>query len=86
MAIARRIALGTTVVAVLTAPFSIAAQEDVEKVKKDLFAVITLRGNPCGAVISFERLGENDYNAICQTGDRYHIFVSSEDRVGVEKY
>lgn len=61
------------------------AAEHDEKVKKDLFAVITLEGQPCGAVVSFTRQGDADYIAVCQTGDRYHVTMVPEGRVSVKK-
>ena len=52
--------------------------------EQDLFAVITLRGLPCGKVVEYEKRGENDYDVVCQTGDRYRVSVK-DDRVVVEK-
>ena len=77
--------VGMTLIAVLAAGSVGAADEQDEKVKKDLFAVITLEGQPCGAVVSFTRQGETDYVAVCQTGDRYHVTVVPEGRVSVKK-
>jgi hypothetical protein len=54
-------------------------------VKKDLFAVISLEGYPCGEVLRAERLGENDYLATCESGDRYRVYVGKNDRVVVER-
>lgn len=58
---------------------------DDASVKKDLFAVITLQGLPCGEVISYTTKGENDHIASCKDGNRYHIFLNAEGRVVVEK-
>ena len=62
---------------------SIAA--DDESIKKDLFAVITLHGLPCGEVISVTTRGENDHLAACKDGNRYHVFLNAEGRVVVER-
>lgn len=53
-------------------------------VPEDLFAVITLRGKPCGGVASYERLGESDYRVTCQDGHRYRVYVAEDGRVVVE--
>ncbi len=63
--------------------FSIHAQD--QSVMNDLFTVITLNGHNCGQVTSYKRLGDNDYIVICKTGDRYHVYVSPDERVIVEK-
>ena len=55
-------------------------------VKRDLFAVITLQGHPCGSVTNYQRLADNDYIAICATGHRYRINVTQEGRVAVKKH
>lgn len=54
-------------------------------VPKDLFAVITLRGKPCGAVKSYERRGDADYLVECTDGHRYRVYVTDEERVVVEE-
>ena len=64
----------------------VAASDHEEDVKKDLFAVITLQGGPCGKVVTFQRMGKNDYLAECQTGDRYRVNVTPEGRVAVGKH
>lgn len=51
---------------------------------QDLSAVIALNGQPCGQVVSVQRLGDNDYVATCSDGNRYHVFVSG-GRVVVQK-
>ena len=58
------------------------AQEN-EKVKKDLSTVIALQNKPCGEVVSFQRLGENDYIVTCRSGHRYRISVSESGRVQI---
>lgn len=54
-------------------------------VPEDLFAVITLRGKPCGKVKSHQRLAENDYLVTCETGNRYRVYVNQDQRVVVEE-
>jgi hypothetical protein len=54
-------------------------------VAKDLTAVIALQGQPCGNVLSYEKLGENDYLARCASGDVYRVYVNEEGRVVVVK-
>jgi hypothetical protein len=54
-------------------------------VAKDLTAVIALQGVPCGQVVGVKQLGENDYVASCQDGNRYHVFQNAQGRVIVEK-
>ena len=61
------------------------AQDSPDKIKRDLFAVIALQGQSCVKVMDFERRGENDYIAICQTGDRYRVYVGGDGRVVVQK-
>jgi hypothetical protein len=56
-----------------------------ESIKKDLFSVITLHGLPCGEVVDVVTRGENDHVATCRDGNRYHVFLSTEGRVVVEK-
>lgn len=52
---------------------------------QDLAAVIALQGKPCGQVVSFDKLAENDYLAHCASGDVYRVYVNEESRVVVEK-
>ncbi|MEO7386139.1 MAG: hypothetical protein ABIX37_04310 [Gammaproteobacteria bacterium] len=52
---------------------------------KDLTAVIALQGLTCGQVVSAAELGENDFLATCQDGNRYRVAVNAEGRVVVEK-
>ena len=51
----------------------------------DLAAVIALQGMPCGKVVSASQLGQDDYVASCEDGNRYRVFVNAEGRVVVEK-
>ena len=52
---------------------------------KDLMAVISLQGLPCGQVVSVKQQGANDYIASCKDGNRYHVFVNSAGRVVAQK-
>ena len=74
---------GALVVAAFLAVPSRAA--DDEELKKDLTAVIALNGLPCGKVVAVKVLAENEYNASCEDGNKYHIFVNEAGRVVVEK-
>lgn len=79
-----KLTIGVVLIAALsTSPILLAKQYE-EEVKEDLFSVITLQGHPCGKVTGFQRLGENDYIATCQNGNRYRVNVVS-GRVNVEK-
>ena len=65
------------------AALSLAA--DDASVKKDLFTVITLQGMPCVEVTNVTTKGDNDHIASCKDGNRYHVFLSAQGRVVVEK-
>jgi hypothetical protein len=58
---------------------------DDASVKKDLFAVITLQGLPCGEVVAVATKGDNDHIASCKDGNRYHVFLNAQGRVVVER-
>ena len=58
---------------------------DDATVKTDLTAVIALQGLPCGQVTEVRTLGDNDYIASCQDGNRYHVFVNAQGRVVAQK-
>ena len=58
---------------------------DDEATKKDLFAVITLQGLPCGEVVTVTTRSENDHVASCKDGNRYHVYINAAGRVIVEK-
>lgn len=62
-----------------------ATAADDATVKKDLTAVIALQGLPCGQVTEVRTLGDNDYMASCQDGNRYHVFVNAQGRVVAQK-
>jgi hypothetical protein len=71
--------------AVTAALVASAAAADDATVKKDLTAVIALQGLPCGQVTEVRTLGDNDYIASCQDGNRYHVFVNAQGRVVAQK-
>jgi hypothetical protein len=58
---------------------------DEAALAKDLTAVITLLGLPCGQVVNVKHQGENDNLATCKDGNRYRVFVNAEGRVVAEK-
>ena len=71
--------------AVCAAGFALASPAAADmSTAEDLFAVITLRGQPCGKVVEHQKRAENDYDVTCETGDRYRVYVK-DDRVVVEK-
>jgi hypothetical protein len=51
----------------------------------DLAATIALNGMPCDQVVNVKRNADSDYIATCKDGNRYHIFVSPQGRVVVQK-
>lgn len=61
------------------------AAADDAALMKDLTAVITLIGAPCGKVVKVKRQGDNDNIATCSNGVRYHVFVNPEGRVVAQK-
>jgi hypothetical protein len=71
--------------AVAAALATSAAAADEATVKKDLTAVIALQGLACGQVTEVRTLGDNDYIASCQDGNRYHVFVNAQGRVVAQK-
>lgn len=79
----RRASLTTLAIAAVLAAGAAAA--DDATVKKDLTAVIALQGLPCGQVTEVKTLGDNDYIASCQDGNRYHVFVNAQGRVVAQK-
>lgn len=72
------------ILGLVLAGFLVPSTEAVD-VAKDLTAVIALQGQPCGNVVSHEKLGENDYLARCASGDVYRVYVNAEGRVVVVK-
>jgi hypothetical protein len=81
-----RVALGLAPALVVAALFAApSSAADDEAIKKDLTAVIALHGRPCGKVVAVKVLAESDYNASCEDGNRYHVHLSPEGRVMVEK-
>lgn len=83
----RHVRAALLAVSLLLLPATAPAQKAREKVgvPEDLFAVITLRGKPCGKVVSYEQLKENDYLVKCESGHRYRVHVTENDRVVVEE-
>ena len=69
---------------VMAAP-AFAGQQDEAALKKDLTAVIALQGKPCGEVTSVTVLKQNDYNASCKDGNKYHVYENDKGRVIVDK-
>lgn len=65
---------------------AVAPQPDEdEALKKDLTAVIALHGQPCGKVVAVKVRAENDYDASCEDGNKYHVYLDAKGRVVVEK-
>jgi hypothetical protein len=56
-----------------------------DPIGKDLKATIVLHGYPCDEIASSKRNGDSDYTATCKDGNRYHVFVSPQGRVVVQK-
>jgi len=81
----RRLVLAPSLLALAWFATPVAAQQDNEALKKDLTAVIALQGQPCGEVVSATVLKENDYNATCKDGNKYHVYENAKGRVIVEK-
>jgi len=52
---------------------------------KDLTSVIALLGKPCGQVVSAIKKGDNDHIATCSDGNRYRVYMSTQERVVAEK-
>lgn len=75
--------MGLLVAAMFLALPCVAADDDAT-VKKDLIAVITLQGKPCGEVTAVQRKGDNDYVATCKDGNKYRVYTK-DGRVIVEK-
>jgi hypothetical protein len=61
------------------------ADDAEEALKKDLTAVISLHGLPCGQVVAVKVLADNDYAASCKDGNKYHVYLNAEGRVIVDK-
>jgi hypothetical protein len=51
----------------------------------DLKATIALQGQPCDQIVSSKRNADSDYSVSCKDGNRYHVYVSAQGRVLVEK-
>jgi hypothetical protein len=57
---------------------------DDEALRKDMTAVISLQGLPCGQVVAVKVNAENDYACTCKDGNRYRVYVNAAGRVVVE--
>lgn len=79
-----RIAMLASMAIALCLPSSLPAADNAT-LAKDLTATITLLGLPCGQVVSVQRLGDNDYLAVCQDRNRYRVFVNAQGRVVAQK-
>lgn len=62
-----------------------ASAADDPALLKDLTAVITLLGMPCGQVVSARPLADKGHIASCKDGKRYRIFVNAEGRVVAQR-
>jgi hypothetical protein len=56
-----------------------------DSVGRDLKATIVLQGHTCDQIVSSQRNADSDYTATCKDGNHYHVFVSPQGRVVVEK-
>jgi hypothetical protein len=56
-----------------------------EALGKDLTATIALHSQPCDKVVSTKRNSDSDYLAVCQDGNRYHVFIDPTGHVAVQK-
>ena len=52
---------------------------------KDLRATIALQGFPCDQIVNSKRNADSDYLATCKDGNRYHVYVTPQGRVVVQK-
>ncbi|HEY7944471.1 MAG TPA: hypothetical protein VIH15_08220 [Casimicrobiaceae bacterium] len=80
----KRAIRGVMAIAVAFAGAGVALADDAST-RKDLTSVIALQGLPCGQVTDVKTLGDNDYIASCQDGNRYHVFVNPQGRVVAQK-
>ncbi len=81
----QRTKISTLLALLMTFAIAPSLAADDAAVAKDLTAVITLLGMPCGQVVSAVRLGDNDHIASCKDGNRYRVFVNAEGRVVAQK-
>jgi hypothetical protein len=82
----RPILLGTvTAIALLALAAGAQPGDKSVPVPKDLLAVLTLRGKPCGSIASYERKGESDYFVKCSDGHQYRVFIGPGERVVIEE-
>ena len=57
------------------------AAADDPGLQKDLSAVITLLGAPCGQVVKATRQQDNDPLVTCQDGHGHHLYINEQGRV-----
>jgi hypothetical protein len=81
----RRAKVGAVVASTATLVAGASWAADDPAVLRDLTAVISLQGQPCGQVVTATKQGDNDYVVACKDGNRYRVFVSPEGRVVVQK-
>jgi hypothetical protein len=60
-----------------------AAKSGGDRISRDLFSVLALRGKPCGRVVEAQKQAEDDYLVRCEDGHRYRIRIDGE-RVVIE--
>jgi hypothetical protein len=72
-------------VAIAASVYTGISSADDSSMVKDLAATIALQGMPCDKVVDAKRNADSDYNATCQDGNRYHVFVDKTGRVVVQK-
>ena len=58
--------------------------EDV--MKRHLFSIVNLAGHQCTEVLSYERGDAKDNFVTCENHSTYHIYVTPEGRVAVDKH
>jgi len=79
----RKFALILTLAAAAGSNTSMAA--DDPSFARDLKATIALQGMTCDEVTNAKRNADSDYIATCKDGNRYHVYVSAQGRVIVQK-
>lgn len=65
-------------------PMQLAAQDQGVDIRKDLKAVLALKGKSCDEITEVQNRGENDYLVTCKNGKRYRIRIDADERVIVE--
>jgi hypothetical protein len=80
-----RATIGAAIASTATLFAGPSSSADDPAVLKDLTAVISLQGQPCGQAVTATKQGDNDYVVACKDGNRYRVFVNPEGRVVVQK-